>query len=130
MNEKNRDVYANTFTVGLAHWLDQSPAALYWRSIEEGMAGYTANVLFSDGSNFGGGRRAVVLAGAGRAAHADGAVHPTRREDVRRPREGPPHRGVQLLPGWPRSLRDQRRHRRPIRAGVAAAGFKNAKSGS
>lgn len=54
MNERNRDVYANAFTVGLAHWLDQSPAALYWRSIEEGMAGYTANVLFSNGTAFDG----------------------------------------------------------------------------
>jgi hypothetical protein len=35
-NDKNREVYVNTFTVGLASWLDASPARRYWRQIELG----------------------------------------------------------------------------------------------
>lgn len=53
MNEENRVVYANRFMVGIEAWMNKSPAALYWRQIEEGMGGYNAYVLFSGGPPFG-----------------------------------------------------------------------------
>lgn len=36
LDERNRDVSASMFTVGRPMWLDKSPAAVYWRRIEEG----------------------------------------------------------------------------------------------
>jgi hypothetical protein len=36
LHEANRDVTASGFTVGRPAWLDRSPAAVYWRRIEEG----------------------------------------------------------------------------------------------
>ena len=46
LSYKNREVYANTFTVGRPSWLDQSPAAEYWRAIEEGQPTRKGYVLF------------------------------------------------------------------------------------
>lgn len=48
MSEQNRSVFPNTFMVGIEAWMNKSPAALYWRQIEEGMGGYTARVLFTN----------------------------------------------------------------------------------
>lgn len=48
MDERNAVVYPNAFQVGVEAWLNKSPAALYWRSIEEGMAGYWTRALFKD----------------------------------------------------------------------------------
>ena len=48
MDERNALVYPNGFQVGVKAWLDRSPAALYWRTIEQGMSGYWTNALFTD----------------------------------------------------------------------------------
>lgn len=49
LNDRNVDVLANTFSVGLPSWMDQSPAALYWRRIEEGdPQTFTARILFTN----------------------------------------------------------------------------------
>lgn len=40
LDENNRRVATNGFVVGIPSWLEQSPAALYWRGIEEGIPGY------------------------------------------------------------------------------------------
>lgn len=46
MNAENRVVHSNNFMVGLETWMNRSPAAEYWRTIEEGMAGYDTRALF------------------------------------------------------------------------------------
>lgn len=76
LNDQNREVFANTFTVGIPHWLDRSPAALYWRQIEEGTAGYSTNALFTDEGGPG---------GIGSPAPMSGHPH------WARPNEGGPH---------------------------------------
>jgi hypothetical protein len=55
MNERNREVFANTFTVGRATWLDQSPAALYWRRIEEGdKKTFNSRIFFTNNNDLSG----------------------------------------------------------------------------
>jgi hypothetical protein len=95
MDERNAVVYPNTFQVGLDDWLDKSPAALYWRVIEEGMAGYWASALFTD-----------TPGGPWKWFHApgDGGPHmrmisSPRGGKIPERREGPPHQGVRLLQG-------------------------------
>lgn len=40
LHEQNREVTASGWTVGRPGWLEESPAALYWRLIEEGGTAY------------------------------------------------------------------------------------------
>lgn len=50
MSEENREATVSGFRVGRISWLDRSPAALYYRRIEEGdTQTYGAYVLFSNG---------------------------------------------------------------------------------
>lgn len=54
-DRRNREVFANTFSVGLTHWLDRSPAKLYYRRIEEGdTATFTARILFTNNGDLSG----------------------------------------------------------------------------
>lgn len=53
LDERNREVYANTFSVGISRWMDRSPAAAYYRAIDEGQPSYEAYVSFSDGPGTG-----------------------------------------------------------------------------
>lgn len=68
MDERNALVYPNGFQVGVEEWLDKSPAALYWRTIEQGMSGYWTNALFTDSPG-----------GSWRGFHAPGDGGPHRR---------------------------------------------------
>lgn len=45
-DERNRQLRANGWAVGIYGWLDQSPAGAYWRVIEEGTGPYTTQGLF------------------------------------------------------------------------------------
>lgn len=47
LDANNREVLANTFRVGIPAWYDRSPAALYWRGVEEeGIGAYTTYGFF------------------------------------------------------------------------------------
>jgi hypothetical protein len=49
LDAENREVLGNTFRVGIPAWYDRSPAALYWRLIEEeGIGSYTTEGFFSN----------------------------------------------------------------------------------
>lgn len=55
MDPRNIDVTASSFIVGRPSWLDQSPAKLYWRRIEEGDPNtFDAYILFSNSGADGG----------------------------------------------------------------------------
>lgn len=54
-DDRNVRVLANSFQVGIEAWLNKSPAALYWRRIEEGdPKSFRARVLFTDVASGGG----------------------------------------------------------------------------
>lgn len=79
MHENNREVFANTFRVGRESWLDRSPAALYWRRIEEGDARtFDSFILFTNNfsSYYGpwspGSVGSQRIAGAMRSGHSGG----------------------------------------------------------
>lgn len=49
LHPDNRQVFANTFSVGIEDWMDASPAAAYWRRIEQGDKRiYTLPALFTN----------------------------------------------------------------------------------
>lgn len=55
MDDRNVNVFTNSFQVGIEAWLNKSPAALYWRRIEEGdPKSFRARVLFTDVASDGG----------------------------------------------------------------------------
>ena len=49
LHPNNREVTASAFLVHREGWLDQSPAKMYWRSIERGMGTFDGYILFTDG---------------------------------------------------------------------------------
>lgn len=48
LDPENAEWSANRFIVGKESWLERSPAALYWRGIEEGIGAYTTQALFTN----------------------------------------------------------------------------------
>lgn len=48
LDERNREVTASTWRVGIPSWYEKSPAALYWRQIEEGGRPYRTTALFTN----------------------------------------------------------------------------------
>lgn len=48
LDVENREVYANTFSVGIGHWMDRSPAKRYWRQIEMGNVERLVYALFTN----------------------------------------------------------------------------------
>ena len=96
-DEGNRIVKHNGFVVGVEAWLNKSPAAMYWRQVEEGMGAYVTRALFSNNGGPGG----VGKVGRPFSRPNEGAMPHMRMKQYTRPgtTRGVPIR-VKAFPGY------------------------------
>lgn len=121
LHERNTEITASGFLVGRESWLEQSPAALYYRRIEEGDAQtFNSNILFTNNHPSLGGPYSQPWSPGGLSSKGTWEDGPTSREmpagykHIRMPqfRKGVFVRGIGPFPAYRYSTGGAKAYRR------------------